>query len=56
MNWPGNSQDSGLYTTVAEKNAIHDQAIVILTLIFRELQSVNRFKLSFVNIGYTLKI
>lgn len=56
MNWPGNCQDSGLYTTAAEKNDIHDQAIVILTLIFRELQPVNRFKLSFVNNGYTMKI
>ena len=56
MNWPGNCQDSGLYTTAAEKNEIHHQAIVILTFIFRELQPVNSVKLSFVNIGYTLKI
>ena len=56
MNWPGNCQNSGLYTTAAEKNEIPDQAFVILTLIFRELQPVNRFKLSFVNNGYTLKI
>ena len=54
MNWPGNCKDSGLYTTAAEKNEIHHQAIVILTFIFCELQPVNSVKLSFVNNGYSM--